>query len=62
MEIEDRDYQRPNEVLMPAFLAEDAQRFQPLALSRALDAILVLQVVVQRAIGKAQLEALHHLR
>ena len=46
---------------MPGFLSQDAQLLQPSALAQAFGAVLVLQVVIQRAIGKAQLEVLDHL-
>ena len=47
---------------MPALLPQDAQLLQPSALAQTLGPVLVLQVVIQRAIGKAQLEVLDHLR
>ena len=47
---------------MPALLPQEAQLLQPSALAQAFGAVLVLQVVIQRAIGKAQPEVLHHLR
>ena len=62
VEIEDRNHQRSYEVLMPGLLPEDAQLLQASALAQTLDAVLVLQAVIERAIGKAQPEVLDHLR
>jgi hypothetical protein len=61
-EIEDRNHQRTYEVLMPALLPKDAQLLQTPALAGTLDAVLVRQMVIQRAVGKAQPEVLQHLR
>ncbi len=47
---------------MPALLPQDAQLLQPCALAQTLGPVLVLQVVIQRAIGKTQLEVFDHLR
>jgi hypothetical protein len=62
VQIDDRNHQRTHEVLMPGTFAEDAQFLQASALARTLDAVLIRQVVIQRAIGKTEPEALDHLR
>jgi hypothetical protein len=62
VEIEDRNHQRAHEVLVPRAFAEDAQFLQASTLLGAGGAVLVRQMVVQGAIGKAQPKVFDHFR